>query len=885
MHSAKTIDELYSEVRDYDLVLCNDAPLALALNNRVDRARLGKFAYTMREFAREKLVDFIDEPIIGDIELVRRVSDGTGYDLRFVHAEIENIRRMQRFTSDVRSHLGKRSAKVWDEYTKYMTLERLIDAFEEKQPQIYANYDRIAVIGLEFYDNMDKKMLPPISDYDDIELMGYESYDIDEIRLLGNDKQIADCAVDIAERSDPKDVAIVLDSTGPIADAVRSALYRRQIPFINSLSVKDLHSIRNYLQFIRLALSYRTIKVREVRSLISSYRGRIHLKYDEYSLHRFFESGTLKDEHTIELISCMRDIREMTFLDVCTRCVPRDERSNIRILLAQMDCADSDVTEPLLEDLVYAVNNIGNLPHNEQIPQDEKEGVLIADCKNSIYVDRPIMIYAGLGSDWNRDMKGLDFLNIGQRKDEANRNDIKFNVLIQQGSVRFHFANATKGGKDAVPCVHFEYCMGGEDPVTRFSDICDNITCGIWNMTLRDRGVDHDCMDVDPSYRMPTRISSSAFKDYYSCPRRYLFRTLVSAAENEHTIVGNKIHDYAEFRISYPDIATQNPPDHYADMIADICAPLQAEEAAEVERSKIRLYCRAIDEMVSSNNLGKGQLRKRSNDKIESNMFFELYGLSDVSEYTEKKIMYADYHMEGNMDLYTDQLILDYKTGKKKDLKNIAEAMEFTSDFDDRGYNEYGFDFQPLYYLALARKEGDSPKVFKYFSTNEYYRQRIHGDPKGIDTCQTEIHVEDDDHAKMMSADVFAQKGHSEYRDVMLDVFLRHGDPSGWADDDDLRAELSSIGVRTKDIPILIKKMSDVVGTEVIRNKTGIAVSEDTLSRFIEVVKQNYDVMREDFYKGGPEAYPGRPAMDCSKCDYKDMCTFVSLKEVDSDAE
>ena len=119
----------------------------------------------------------------------------------------------------------------------------------------------------------------------------------------------------------------------------------------------------------------------------------------------------------------------------------------------------------------------------------------------------------------------------------------------------------------------------------------------------------------------------------------------------------------------------------------------------------------------------------------------------------------------------------------------------------------------------------------------------------------------------------------------MLDVFLRHGDPSGWADDDDLRAELSSIGVKTKDMPILIKKMSDVVGTEVIRNKTGIAVSEDTISRFIEVVKQNYDVMREDFYKGGPEAYPGRPAMDCSKCDYKDMCTFVSLKEVDSDAE
>ena len=32
--SAKSIDELYDEVKDYDVVLCNDAPLALALNNR-----------------------------------------------------------------------------------------------------------------------------------------------------------------------------------------------------------------------------------------------------------------------------------------------------------------------------------------------------------------------------------------------------------------------------------------------------------------------------------------------------------------------------------------------------------------------------------------------------------------------------------------------------------------------------------------------------------------------------------------------------------------------------------------------------------------------------------------------------------------------------------
>lgn len=885
MLSVKSIDELYAEVRDYDLVLCNDAPLALALNNRVDRARLGKFAYTMREIAREKLVDYIDEPIIGDIELVRRVSESTGYDLRFVHAEIENIRRMLRFTSDVRPYLGRRSSRVLDEYSKYMTLEALINGFDNDQHPIYLNFDRIAVVGIDFYDNMDKKMLPPISRFDIVEILGDEGFGIEEIRLLGNDKQIADCAVDIAIRSNPKDVAIVLDSSGPIADAVRSALYRRLVPFINSLSVKDLHPIRNYLQFIRLALSYDTLRVREVRSLISAYRGRIHQKYDEYSLRRFFESDTLRDERTIDLVAFMRDIHEKTFMDVCTDCVPPAERSNIRILLAQMGCADDRVTPAILEDLIYAVNNIGNLPHNEQIPQDEKEGVLLADCRNSIFVDRPIIVYAGLGVDWNRDLKDLDFLKAGDRDDEAERNDQKFQVLIQQGAVRYYFANATRGGKIATPCVHFEYCVGSGEPITTFNDICDNITKGIWHIDMKDRGVDHDCMDVDTSSRMSAHISSSAFNDYYSCPRSYLFRSLLSSADNEYTIVGSKVHDYAEFRISYPELASQNPTDHYADRIADMCAPLQAEEAAEVERSKIRMYCRAIDEMVASLGLGTGELRKRSADKVEPNMFFERFGLSDVSEHTERRMACPDYHMEGDMDFYDGRFILDYKTGKKKSPSEVSVAMEFVNDPKDRKALRFGYDFQPLYYLTLARKDGECPKVFHYFSTKEYYSERIHNPSASLESCITTVHVEDDDRSKWESADVFQLKTHEKYADRMLDVFLSHGDPSGWMDDADLRAELQTIGVSKRSMDALIRKMSKVVGKEVVQGGDAVIVSEDTLRRFREFVRSSYDKIRSDYQRGGEESFPARPCRLCRDCSYKDMCTVTVPQEVESDDE
>lgn len=888
MDSSKTIDEIYAEVKDYDLVLCNDAPLSLALNNRVDRARLGKFAYTMREFAMEKLVDFIDEPIIGDIELVRRVSESTGYDIRFVHAEIENFRRMQRFTSDVRIHLGKRSAKIWDEYLKYMTLERLIDLFEANRPPIYASYGRIAVLGTteELFDNMDKKMLPHLSEFDDIPLMKEDEYRIEEIRLLGNDKQIADCAVDIAVRSNPNDVAIVLDSTGPIADAVRSVLYRRQVPFINSLSVKDLHSIRNYLQFIRLALSYDTIRVRDVRSLISSYRGRIHSKYDEYSLRRFFETDTIKDEHTVKLIDCMRDISRMTFHDVCSYCVPGDERSNIRILLAQMGYGDKEVNDSLLENLVYAVNNIGNLPHNEQIPQDEKEGVLIADCRNSMFIDRPIVIYAGLGTDWNRDMKGLEFLKSDRRRDEAICNDVRFRFLIQQGAIRYHFANATHGGKPAVPCTHFEFCMGDGSPVSEFSDVCERISTGIWHIDMRDRGVDHDCMDVDNSSMVPRLLSPSAFNAYYTCPRSYMFRSLAPVADNENTIVGNKIHEYAEFRISYPELASMHPPEYFADKIADICAPLQSEEASEIERSKIRLSCRAIDEMVASKNLKDIGMRKRSSDKVEPNMFFKEFDLDEVSEYTEKKIVDSDNRMEGNIDLYTDRFVMDYKTGTKKSASDLEKLMDFSRDPSKRKATTYGADLQPLFYLALSRSDGGCPKVFQYFSTKELYRMGINSDSFDIQGCFTNVHVEDTDVEKMLESKIFRSRGREKYTEGLKELFRNNCHSDYWVDSQGLVSSLMLIGLKSTGASAFIRDAASLFQKEIVKaDDDTISVSEATLVRLKEFVRDEYARIIEDYYRGGSDSFPARPLMECKNCRYRDMCTVQPVTEVNVDDE
>ncbi len=55
LEGRKSIDQIYDRVKDHDLVLTVDAPLADALNARLDNPRLGHFATTPRRLALDNL--------------------------------------------------------------------------------------------------------------------------------------------------------------------------------------------------------------------------------------------------------------------------------------------------------------------------------------------------------------------------------------------------------------------------------------------------------------------------------------------------------------------------------------------------------------------------------------------------------------------------------------------------------------------------------------------------------------------------------------------------------------------------------------------------------------------------------------------------------------
>ena len=287
MQVAKTIKEIYDEAREMelDLVLTNDAALATALNAMNDRPMVGVFAMTPIQVASRHAIDILGEPLWSEIRTIQTISDETELDFRYVHGEVEKIKEIARYREDIEQYLTPSSKRVYKSWASIPTLEAAMRKFNADEVQIYKGL-KIGTIGVKYFNRMDRMMVPTDSQNLDIDPFKKDDYRIPRIYGIGNDRQIADNAVKLIDPNNPLDYAIVMNTDSGLADAVRSALYREKIPFVNSLNVRDLNDVRDFLQMADRCMSYWTLRVRDIRSLFASLRITISSKSDEHLLQK-----------------------------------------------------------------------------------------------------------------------------------------------------------------------------------------------------------------------------------------------------------------------------------------------------------------------------------------------------------------------------------------------------------------------------------------------------------------------------------------------------------------------------------------------------------------------------------------------------------------------
>ncbi len=893
MQIAKTIEELYEEAKKYDVVITTDAALATALNARVDEPRLDGFAYTAKQIAAMREGFTLGGPVMSDLEIVRRIAADTDLSFRFIYSEILNIRDIWKYTSDVENYLhSARARKVWQSYRLLPTKERSMSGYVFEGDSFFKG-KKVAAIGLDFFNNLDKCM--NINGIDEIELFKGGDYEIGTIYAAGNDRQCAECAVDLIDGNiDPTDVAIILDSDSPAADAVRAALYRKRIPFKNNLSMKDLSQVRDFLQFIDLAHGYSILRVSDVRDLFSGYGAGdsrenpgLSTKLDGYLLHKMKDK--VKDPMTILLLETMEHLNEYTYgaaLDiVMSHRKNAAAKTSVEILLKDVGIYDEKITQEKTSEVIYAVNNVEDLRHNEQIPENEKMGVLLADCRNSAYVDRPLVIFIGMDSGWDADLSGREYADI---QAEAEKNAVRMNVLLQQGDCRMYIVKPVSGGKPTQPCRHItdlfrDSCGNPIRKIDGFRDICSEYKEGCWHIAETEKEFPRVGVEVpDAADERDRAFSKTSYNAFSDCPIKFLFKRLLKSEESEYTVFGNCLHEFAELYLCYPEVVKEKGTDYYLDRMDSLYSGMSSECEKELDRSKFSIYISNLMRYIDAIRPENVPLDIDVSEREYPNSLMEEEGLTKYSRLAESGLSFPEDRIYAKFDVCIGSEIFDYKTGKPKSGLEIAKGF-------DRGNNKY-CEFQPLIYLAalnksLKKEEGTFNQF--YIGDND-----IDSTEDGFDVMQNvrRVKIVGTNHDDFVTgAESPVKEAYANARDKKFVTFwddiaprikeeMKYG---GWSESQALTDRISAItGYAASTVGTFLKKMSEPI---TVGADGTVYVPLDTLDHFIEQLTADYRESLRIRTVPFKDVSPGK--LDCDKCEYRNACMAAENKESEEEGE
>ncbi len=874
MRRLKTIDEIYEEVKDFGLVITNDIALETALNNRISTARVGYLAKTPRHIVKQLGSAVLGRPLLSDLEVVSKISEETGLGFRQVYSEVLNIRTIRSHTSEVGSYITTRNARrIYESYRAIPTLEKAMAEFDPDDPHVSWYFDRrngVAVVGLDLFDDLDKHCIP--YDYVEIDLFTDGEFEIDTIYEVGNDRQLADNAASLIDPENPTDYAIVMSASSPIADSVRTALYRRDLPFVNSLEVRDLFQIRDYLSFLMLSMEYRTIRVKSVKELFSNYNGFFKPGKEEYLLHKQ-DKEDLR-EHGFELKELMRAIFEdgMSFGEVRDRLCDRHTRTQVTTILRALDMEDSIVTPESVSELRFAIDNVNELKHNEELPDNEKHGVLLADCKNSVYVDRPVVIFLGMEQEWNKPVVGRRYLDAD---DESKKNAIRLNALIQQGQKRVYMVNSTKNGKAVRPCLTFDLIFNR--PCEDFQSICGEFIRGRWSKNIEEierRKGESLILDQDNRRR---NFSKSTFNNYVACPRRYMLGTLLPTPDEEHTEFGNLVHEFAELYACYPELVNEKGVDYFVDLISDRYAGLSSPLMEDLDHERLRLAMINVQRFLDSMKVHL-DLDSYNDRRSNPNRFLQEFGLEMTSDLCESDKQSQLHPIHGKFDLFWKGNVFDYKTGRSKDPDQIITAMDLEN------VAKYP-EFQPLIYLALSDEFTDDAPEFNLFyamggdvvSSEEDYN--IWQNVRHISVCPGSMmdHIQNSDDFREYYNSIVSQamKDHSNRIIDSLDP-TNSSDPSEWDSDEDYidricRSANKNDKTFRKNLKPAIRKLARLLDNGFIKEAEEIYVPRESLDIFLSQL----DSLHDEAMGYRSTEYPAAPKGQvlCKDCPFFPACT------------
>ena len=684
-----SLDEIFEKVKCYDLVFTQDASMMSALNDRIEEPRLGHFAVTPLIYTRQR----VPRQLLGEKELFTEIVQKTSLSWKQASYILENVLSCWEHTGSptrILQYSMFNTKKVESIVESIQGLDTVYKAMNEIR---VPKHKQVAVVNIEQFNEVDKQVLP--KSYKEVNTVTKETFSLEPFKIFSSATQIVETVCENIQRHHSQDVGIVMKQDTQYSRLIESSLEAKNIDTMRKTMMNEDEHLRLLIQLLRLSLNYERRKVKHCKTTLQRLGYTVPVqKQNEYV-------SRIDGDNATEIIELLKKVKASTVKQACSILKEHvDEEEGLRDVMEQLQALG------ILHETV-STKLCNNIEHYFQTFPVEKEsphkGVLLANPTSSAIINRPIVFYIGMGTDWAPTIPSKPWIN-KERQDELKLE--QFKTLIQNGEQQHYLVQNKTRNQDVTPCVYFNELT--DKPFTTFQDLPNEAY--YYPKLESEKPFAKQEYEVD--IEQETMFSQSALRNFVTSPKQYLFDRLVQKPDQDYFRKGTLYHDYAEFYANHKETVKQQRKKDILEMMMNHMESIIDSIDKETLRTEFHIATKNIEEYIDNTDitpfLQPEDIQKPTYK--DTNLFAQQFNKPIQRTYTEVWFQNEDLGVKGKIDLLQNpQSLIDYKSGNKKNAANIVRNSKLNLLKKEP-------QFQAILYLLQQRTQTPNKELrFTFF--------------------------------------------------------------------------------------------------------------------------------------------------------------------------
>jgi hypothetical protein len=687
MQKTKSIPEIYQEVKDFDIVITNDAALKDGINQQIKKAFLGQFAYTPKELATEYSSEIFQRPLKDKPQLTLILSEKLNISIKQAHHLITNIfDKWEKSPKLTEKELTRHELSAFEIIKNYPNICLARQKFNFKK---FLKDKKTAVIAYNWLTELDKETLP--NNFETISPFKNKKTEPKSFFVFNSEKDVISKLSELINKQNQNDIAVIVPKNSNYSFLAKSKLINKGINIRSGYFLKNHINVRIFLGIIDISLNITNKMLKEASPYIDLFNIEIDSKFNNYKLD-YYINRINKNQEMEEFYNFLLNIRKKTYHELIKFIhekikLPPEFIYTIKTL----SLLHKNISAQNFDELTYYIDNF------DISIKEQSTGVLFVDSENSAFVNRPICFYLGLDNQWNSNNK----------KQETNIKIEKFQALLQQGQQQFYFVSEFTENQLTIPCYYFNVIENKN--ISNFNDVYFKPK----KVNLKQF---NDFYNPDKTQHKTKRenlelFSQSSFNNFVSCPKKYSYSKIVPREDQPYFLKGTLLHEFAEFYFEFAEFVKEKGLQYFINVMVNKYKRMVGDLNIDFEKTLFEIAAKNITNFIDS--LDVKEMKKipfKKSRKKQENIFSIICKKPLKSLNTEAEFEDYDYGIKGIIDLIIDNsTIVDYKTSSfVKRPKHIISSctLDLIENF---------VDFQPAFYLMeLRRFTKEKPLKFRY---------------------------------------------------------------------------------------------------------------------------------------------------------------------------